>query len=292
MLSSRVKSEAILLEIKPFKVCIETSLPAVIDTIKALYSDYNYFIYDDSVFVDFYIKIEKGGFFRGYSQAQCYIDGKTPFKPLPLSQAYPFFEWGLNWIVASHIHYYLLLHAAVVEKNGHALILCGKPGAGKSTLCAAMVGNGWRLFSDEMAIIDLKTNELVPFVRPVSLKNRSIDLIQEFVPEAVFGPCFHDTAKGIIAHMKPNSASVFLANKKAFSKWIVFPQYQEHSQTLLQSFPKGKTVLELIKNSFNYNMLGGYGFSNLCQLVDRSDCYNFIYSNLDEAVVLFDQLLE
>ena len=202
-----MKSKGIVLQIGPFIVRLDTSLNSVIESVKLLYSDYTFLAESPELFSDFYIRIDRPSFYRGYcrSQVQCYIDGKTPFKPLPLDQAFPFFEWGLNWVIASHIHYYLLVHAAVVEKDGHVLILCGKPGAGKSTLCAALVCRGWRLFSDEMAVIDLVSNELIPCVRPVSLKNKAIDIISEFSPDSVFGVSYKDTAKGTLSHMKPNN---------------------------------------------------------------------------------------
>jgi len=287
-----MKSKGIVLQIGPFTVSLESSIDSVIESVNKLYADYVLLEDNSSLFIDFYIKIDRPNLFRGYiqSQVQCYVDGKTPFKPLPLSQAYPFFEWGLNWIIASHVHYYLLVHAAVIEKNGDVLILCGQPGAGKSTLCAALASKGWRLFSDEMAIIDLESNELVPFVRPVSLKNKAIDLIGDLASDAVFGESYPETTKGTLSHMKPMKDSVLRGNERAFCKWVVFPQYKPEAETSLRSFPKGETVIELAKNSFNYNLLGKQGFNSLCDLVERSQCYKFEYSNLNEAISLFDEL--
>jgi HprK-related kinase A len=80
-------------------------------------------------------------------------------------------EWGMNWCIASHMHYYLMLHAAVLERDGHALIMPGDPGAGKSTLTAALMLDGWRLLSDEIALIDRNDGLLYGLARPVSLKN-------------------------------------------------------------------------------------------------------------------------
>ena len=221
---------------------------------------------------------------------QCYIDGKTPFKPLPYAQAYPFFEWGLNWAVVSQDYNQLIIHAAVLEKEGRALVLCGKPGAGKSTLCAALCNRGWRLFSDEMAIVSSENTDLIPFVRPVSLKNKSIDVIKDFAPDAEMGLSFYDTAKGTVSHMKPSKESIDYARVRAPAKWVVFPQFKQGAETQLMSVGKGETVIELAKNSFNYNVLGAEGFNSLCSLVDKSDCYNFEYSNLDEAIDVFSGL--
>ena len=53
-----------------------------------------------------------------------------------------------------HAHQYLIIHAAVVEKNGLAAILPAPPGSGKGTLTAGSVLSGWRLLSDELTLID------------------------------------------------------------------------------------------------------------------------------------------
>ncbi len=287
-----MKSKRILLRIEPFSIQLETHLSPVIDSIYHLYSDYTFLSDSASQFIDFHVRIAQPNLFRQLykPQVQYYVDGKAPFKPLPLSQSFAFFEWGLNWVVASHIYHYLIIHAAVLERNGSVLVLCGEPGAGKSTLCAALSTRGWRLFSDEMAIIDLQTNQIIPFVRPISLKNKAIDIISKFAPDAVIGESFLDTAKGTVAHMKPPKDSVLQAKTTATGKWIVFPKYISGAETSLQALSKGETVIKLAGNSFNYNVQGGRGFESLCQLVEGSDCYRFEYSNLDEAVKLFAEL--
>lgn len=112
-------------------------------------------------------------------------------------------EWGLNWCVSMHAHHYLIIHAAVVEKNGLAAILPAPPGSGKSTLTAGLVLSGWRLLSDELTLIDRRTGLLHALPRPVSLKNQSIDVIRQFNPEAFINRVSHDTSKGSVAHMRP-----------------------------------------------------------------------------------------
>lgn len=268
---------------------LESGLPAVSSSVRKLYPEDFFLSANTDYFADFHIKIAKPSLIRSWykPQVQFYADGKTPFKPLPLSQAYPFFEWGLNWCIATHVFNFLIIHAAVLEKQGNALILSGVPGAGKSTLCAALANRGWRLLSDEMAVVDLTTNAVIPIVRPVSLKNQAIDILKSFAPHAVFGDSFYDTAKGTVAHMKPCEDSIAKASQTAFAKWIVFPRYQPDAQTTLQPLSKGQVVLKLAENSFNYSILGEQGFMAMCDLVERSECYEFEYSNLEEAIALF-----
>ncbi len=280
------------ISIPPFDVQLETDIPAVINSINHMYQYALKPVEDTEKFSDFHIRIASPSSIRKYyrPQVQFYIDGKTPFKPLPLSQAFPFFEWGLNWCIASHTYQYLLLHAAVVEKGNQALILPGYPGAGKSTLCAALVSSGWRLLSDEMAVIDTKTLELIPVVRPISLKNESINVISESFSNAEFGESFLDTAKGTVSHMKPPKQSFIQRNQRVQLKWVVFPRYLATQSTLLTEKEKGETLIELAENSFNYNVLGSQGFNVLCDLVASARCYKFEYSCLDEAIDLFQTL--
>ncbi|PPD05247.1 MAG: HprK-related kinase A [Methylobacter sp.] len=281
--------ENIVLQVGPFTVKLESALSAVGNSVRKLYPNDFVVAGESAVFADFHIKIAQPSLIRSWykPQVQFYADGKAPFKPLPLSQAYPFFEWGLNWCIATHVFNYLLIHAAVLEKQGCALILSGMPGAGKSTLCAALANRGWRLLSDEMAVVDLQSNAVIPIVRPISLKNQAIAILKDFAPKAVFGDSFYDTAKGTVAHMKPSDDSIGKASQTADAKWIVFPRYQADAQTRLLPLPKGQVVLKLAENSFNYSILGGQGFMAMCDLVERSQCYEFEYSNLDEAIALF-----
>jgi HprK-related kinase A len=283
----------IVLAIEPFAIELTTSIPSVMTSVENLYADFPVLNAEEHGFADFHIEIAPPqGMRRWYRpQVQFYFDGIAPFKPLPISQSYPFFEWGLNWCIATTVHQYLLIHAAVVEKNGHALILSGEPGAGKSTLCAALVNRGWRLLSDEMAVIDPQTQEIIPVVRPVSLKNESITIIKQWAPDAIMGESFLDTSKGTVAHSKPPKDSVVNAKTRAKCALIVFPKFSsEVDSCSLETLSKGQAVLKLADNSFNYNVLGSDGVHCVCDLVEQSDCYTFRYSNLNEAVELFSTL--
>ncbi|WP_395336025.1 hypothetical protein WBP06_18690 [Novosphingobium sp. BL-8H] len=48
----------------------------------------------------------------------------------------------------------IALHAASLVRQGRALLLCGDPGAGKSTLCVALTGAGYGYAADDVTLID------------------------------------------------------------------------------------------------------------------------------------------
>src|SRR5687767_2543519 len=49
------------------------------------------------------------------------------------------------------------LHAAVLVKEGRALLLLGEAWAGKTTTALKLVEGGWAYFSDDLAIIEKET---------------------------------------------------------------------------------------------------------------------------------------
>ena len=87
------------------------------------------------------------------------------------------------------------------------------------------------------------------------------------------GESFHDTSKGTVAHMKPPVESVRNAKLHAKGHWVVFPQFRLDSSISVETISSAEAVLDLAKNSFNYNVLGALGFEKLCDLVEACDCF-------------------
>ncbi|MEH6571501.1 MAG: HprK-related kinase A, partial [Halioglobus sp.] len=159
-------------------------------------------------------------------QVQFTVDGLQPFDPYPLDHAFPMYEWGLNWCIGTTAHYHLLLHSAVVEKQGRGLILPAIPGSGKSTLCAGLVSRGWRLLSDEFGVIRHSDGRVQPLPRAAPLKNESIQIIRDFAPELKLGPLFERTRKGNVVHMAPPAESLLRQDEAVSPRWVIFPSYR------------------------------------------------------------------
>jgi hypothetical protein len=290
-LRRRLRGQGLRLRTGPLVMCICSGVPQVERGLRALYGDYPVAALDQ--FADHHISIDRAGGLRRWLRPQIVfkIDGQDPFAPLPGDQGLPMLEWGMNWCVTSLCHRYLILHAAVLERHGRALVMPAPSGSGKSTLCAALLFSGWRLLSDELALIDTRTGVLVPMPRAVSLKNASIEVVQDFSSGALrYGSVVRDTVKGRVAHFPAPTESVRRADEPALPGWIVFPKFQHGAATAMQAVPRGRCVMSLIENAFNYNLHQGDGFQALTALVARSHCRSFVYQNLDEAVRAFDSL--
>jgi HprK-related kinase A len=273
-----------------FVTHLKTPVASVAEGIGLLYADYQ--LLDPGGFADFHVSLDRPANLRRWYKRQVLFlcDGKAPFKPLPYDQAFAMLEWGLNWCVSSHANSYLMIHAAVVEKNGHAAILPAPPGSGKSTLCAALVHRGWRLFSDELALVRLSDGKLIPLARPVSLKNDAIDIIRDYQPDAIFSRKIADTIKGTVAHMKVPTDSIEHGVQHAKASWVIFPKYQPGASARLEAVPQARAFMRVADNAFNYSLLGAGGFAALARVIDSAQCYDFSYSVLDQAMHAFADL--
>jgi len=140
----------------PFVVRVETEIPALAEELRLLYGDFP--VDAGGGLADFHVSVRRPagplGLRRWWrQQAMAYLDDARPFEPLPIIMAVPMLEWSINWCAATRANQYVMIHAAVLERDGRALVLPGVTGAGKSTLCASLSLRDWRLLSDEFALI-------------------------------------------------------------------------------------------------------------------------------------------
>ena len=227
-LADELAADGLVLRTGPFVYRLRSDVPVVAEQLQRLYAAYPRA--PAAGFIDFEIELKRSRGWRRWirPQSRFLFEGEQSFEPLPLAHGFALLEWAMNWCVSSQVNHYLLIHSAVLERAGRAVILPAPPGSGKSTLCAALVHRGWRLLSDEIAVVPLDTDGLRPLVwplvRPVSLKNASIDVIAGFAPEARFSRPALGTAKGTVAHMQTPDAHVRRMDEPAPAAWIVFPR--------------------------------------------------------------------
>ncbi|WP_218312893.1 HprK-related kinase A [Alteromonas antoniana] len=257
----------------------------------------NHMVCLQDTWFDFTISVESPPNLRRLFRPQALfkLDGIPPFLPLPKAHSYPLLEWGMNWCVASHYHTYLILHAAVLEKSGKAVILPAPPGSGKSTLCTYLAYSGWRLLSDEMAVIDLVTGEISPFLRPICVKNDAIDIVKRWFPDAVLTPTAKDTQKGSVAHIRPPINAIQNTNVRPRVHTILFPSYSRDAErTDIRELNHAEALPKLLENAFNNEVLGADGFRSLIKLMDDASLIaDAEYANVQDVdLFLTDRLQE
>ncbi|MBX3438068.1 MAG: HprK-related kinase A [Planctomycetaceae bacterium] len=273
----------------PFHLSLRSNLNVIAESVHLLYADFP--VIERQPFYDFHVRVSAVRrvdlWLRPLSRFQ--IDGYEPFRMFPVPTAAASLEWGINRGISTRSHHLLVIHAAVLEKSGRAVILLGESGSGKSTLCAAMALSGWRLLSDELALISPADGSLAALARPIILKNESIRIIRDFAAGVCMGREMPGTSKGTVAHMRPPADSVARAHESARPGLFVFVNYQAGAPAQLEPVPKPQAHMRIARNAFNYGILGRVGFETLADAVDAAPAYVLTYGQLTEAIPLLGQ---
>lgn len=279
-----------VLRLAPFTIRLRSELPGLALHLETFYA--GAIEAPGGQFVDFDIELLPGTGLRRWwrPQVRFLLDGAEFFLPLPAEQAGPVFEWGLNWCVASQALGYLVMHAAVLARNGQALMLPGFPGAGKSTLCASLaLIEGWQLLSDELAILDPTRGELLPHPRPISLKNASIEVVRGF-PGARIGPVYTDTRKGTVTHAAVPEASLAMREQGARVRWVLFPRFVAGQPPAIEEIDRAEAFKLIAEQSFNRERMGGVGFDAMMGLLGGARCFTAQYGSTSEGLAVIREI--
>jgi len=208
--------------------------------------------------------------------------------PMALRHALLALEMAMNMQVALGERRHLLIHAAAVERGGKALILPGESGSGKSTLAALLGEAGWRVLADEFVLIDLATLCVLPFPRPISLKNDAIAEMQACVAdESRFGPVLTGTPKGALRHLRPQADAIARMDESAMPALILFPAFGFPGDSAGVS--RSELFVRLTEGSTNYIALGQRGFEAMLRIVDTIPAARFAYPDSAAGLAIVDQ---
>ncbi len=288
---TRLSTAGLRIKLGPFNVNIRSNL---LSLTKQLYSLYSEHLLADNEIAEVHVSVVRAIALKTpfTPHVRFLLDGRSPYPLFPAYQALAALEWGINLGIAIRTNHLLLLHSAVVEKNGHALLFPAWPGSGKTTLCSALVHKGYRLFSDEFGLVDPDSGECIPIPRLMPLKNTSIEVIRNYLPKAQMGTSIANTQKGTVAHVVPPCDSIANANIRAHAKWIIFPKWVSGSSVEISPISESTAFLNLASNSFNYEVLGQTGFDTVTRLIRECRCFTLTYSDLNDVIDALDRLVE
>src|SRR5262249_7165319 len=72
---------------------------------------------------------------------------------------------------------HLLFHAGALDAGGTGILVPAASGSGKSTLVAGLAQAGLGYLTDELAALDLASDELLPYAKPITVKPGSFEIV-------------------------------------------------------------------------------------------------------------------
>ena len=177
--------------------------------------------------------------------------------------------------------YEVALHAAALARDDRLLLLCGSPGAGKTTLAIALIRSGFDLVADDVVLLDPDGQGLgVPL--PLAAKSTSWPLVATFFPDA--GDQAHVRRDGqIVRYIRPEGFSPS-APPRAIG-FVLFLDRQPGASAKLQDVDATDALAALIAEGTARNeQLSTAGFDALVQMLNQARCCTLRYDDLADAV--------
>lgn len=290
---SALRHGTLEMQLGPFTARLKGEGAALIDFLQDSYRDVMFRLELSDV-TDISLNVCAPSLLRKYFRPQVMPDPgfQVPALPLPRKMSGLAFEMGLNLIVALKCCRLVSFHAGVVGNDTGSIMLCANSGGGKSTLVAALMEEGFRLFSDEFALLDMKEATLVPYPRPVSLKNESIEIVRNLAGSDWVSPALEGTPKGSIAYRRARPMDVADTNRPKPAKLVIFPKFDIEARPYRRELSKAEALMRLIPSSTNFHLLGEDAFQALLKMLDGADTFEISYGTTDSSMQMMRDLIK
>jgi hypothetical protein len=181
--------------------------------------------------------------------------------------------------------YELALHAAALLKNEQLVLLCGEPGAGKTTLTMALAHAGFGFASDDVTLLNADGRCVgLPFAPAV--KSGAWPLLAERFPDLDAAPIFRRPDNRRVRYVVPKAAASLTAQSWPVGAVILLHRDRAARPSLDKVDPVD-VLRGLLGGAFAPGgELGDTGFDVLAGVIGSVKAYRLTYSGLDEAVRL------
>ena len=215
-----------------------------------------------------------------------FIDGSVVATGLGPEEVAPFLVYALFEQGMAHLTHRLLFHAAVVAKDGRALLLPAASGSGKSTLAAALAVSGWTYLSDELAVIDPRTLRVESFPLPVGLKDKSMAPLRPLIPNVAALPR-HVRADGTgVRYFRPPRVATEAGLPVAA---LVFPRFRPKADAQCTPLPPLEALRRLAATGSSARALGRDDIQAMLKLAQRPS-FSLGFGDLGTAVEALENL--
>lgn len=184
-----------------------------------------------------------------------------------------------------HGIYELALHAAALSSGERLILLCGDPGAGKTTLTLALAQSGFGFVSDDVTLLNCGGLGIgLPFAAGV--KPGAWPLLAGYYPELAAAPIFRRPDGKRVRYIVPKHFSPVSQAPRAIG-WVILLNRDRGSRPSLDPVDAVGALRGLLNGAFAPGRdLGSTAFEVLTQVIGSARTCSLTYSSLEDALEL------
>ncbi len=193
----------------------------------------------------------------------------------------------VGWLLRK-LRRFVQLHAAVVERRGGAVVIAGPPDAGKTSLACALGLAGWGVMSDEVALVEPRTNHVLAFPRAMLVKSGTARRLSEMRPVRPMRVLLENGPESV-RYVSP----VFFGRPlrtKAGIRCVVFPEWARRSA--VEPMGEREALERLLPTSFNTSGRPKRAVGTCVRLVRSSTLLTLRVGKLRNAARLLSEAVE
>jgi hypothetical protein len=219
-----------------------------------------------------------------------YIDGVGFKEALPKNMVLPHLVTVLFVRCCEALKERLLFHAAVIAGGGRAAIFPGEAGSGKTTLAVALMARGYRVFSDELAVLNVESLCVSPLPLPMSIKSGSAEPLSRLYP-GLADSAIHLRSDGKkVRYLSPTAIGrTGTADGSAPLAVLVFPMYIKGAINRLVAVDQVEVLRRLAKAGSSNRDLTRRDVDAMVSLAKTRPCYEFIFGDVCRAAAFLEE---
>lgn len=187
--------------------------------------------------------------------------------------------WYLNHHAVEHTSW-LAVHAAAVELGGEVVVMPAASGAGKTTVAAALVADGFGYLAEEVVALDPATGAILPYAQSFCLAPGNQSLFEALQPDV---GAFSHAQTGHTWFMHPDRVRPECRSAGGAVTSVVVPAYRPGATVLFDPLTPAETLLNLLSGTMNLDRIGHEGFLRLVELASSVPGYRLEYGDLADA---------